>query len=79
MTLTTPDYIGHSEALEALGIFDISGTQEWGMRKIGGQSQDVDGYKLERHARMAMHLAPAYGLPPQELVKRVNGVWCNVW
>jgi len=71
-----PDYIGHGNTCWS---GELHPQAEWGMRAIDGRHDDVDGYESRAAAEHAIALAPAYNLPRQELVRRVNGVWCNVW
>ena len=74
------DHIGHMEACYEVGIFDISGKQEWGLRIIGKWDlQDVDGYRTREDAELARKLASNYGFPPLEIVRRVDGCWVNCW
>jgi hypothetical protein len=75
-TRVKPDYIGHGNAAWDGALYPNA---EWGMRAIAGRHDDVDGYGSREAAERAIELAPAFNLPAQELVRRVNGQWCNVW
>ena len=83
MKQTKADYIGHANACWDGCTFDSrTGREaEWGSRDASYHHSfsDVDGYGTREAAEHSVKLTVEYGLPPYEVVRRINGVWCNVW
>ena len=75
------DYLGHAdECFDGwIGDSKVGRVAEWGSRATCGAFADVDGYGTREAAEKSIGLTAKYNLPAYELVKRVNGTWCNVW
>ena len=75
------DYIGHAAECFDGCTFDtrVGRDAEWGSRAVNGGFRDVDGYGTREAAEKSVALTAKYNLPRYEVVRRVNGVWCNIW
>jgi len=74
------DHMNRSYELGLFGLGKDGGP--WGIRSKSGSLKDVDGgYFSEEFAEQSIQLMAEYGLNNLnvEIVKDVDGNWCNVW
>jgi hypothetical protein len=77
---TEPDYIGHMAECEKLGILHMGESLSFGLRRIGTLAfNDVDAYRTESDAVLSLSITAKYRLPAMELVRKIDGNWCNCY